>query len=177
MAELVINNIKLLEKLCSKNSRVYYNTLCLNCNRESIRRLDQIKISKGYCNYCKDSNKKSSINSVIKNLYRSYKNSANQKSLFFNIDKETFKNTIESNCYYCGDKPIESLTSKLRNFTNTEYCHNGIDRIDSNIGYEQDNIVSCCSMCNYMKRNYIVNDFYNKINKIYKLRVEERISG
>lgn len=53
-------------------------------------------------------------------------------------------------CYYCGE---------LREY-------NGIDRIDSNIGYEDNNIVPCCEICNKMKSNYDLVFWLNHINKI-----------
>ena len=44
---------------------------------------------------------------------------------------------------------------------------NGIDRIDSNIGYIKENCVSCCWTCNKMKNNFSQKEFLEKINKIY----------
>ena len=41
-----------------------------------------------------------------------------------------------------------------------------MDRIDSNKGYEIDNVRPCCWSCNYMKNNLNENEFYDKIKKI-----------
>jgi hypothetical protein len=169
---MIINNITLLDYVSSTNGKKYYNTICNNCNKESTRRVDQIKIGKGGCRYCKDLNKKSSIKSVINNLYLAYKNSAKQRKIDFTLTREDFINIIENNCYYCNDEPKESLTSKRRNFTKEKYLHNGIDRKDNSVGYTIDNTLPCCSMCNYMKGKYNIDDFLNKIKKIYILRGE-----
>lgn len=58
---------------------------------------------------------------------------------------------VSKTCYYCGDKKLI-----------------GVDRIKSNEGYIKENCVPCCSMCNYFKRNYTIEQFLNHVNKIYK---------
>lgn len=49
---------------------------------------------------------------------------------------------------------------------------NGVDRIDSNIGYITNNIVSCCKICNIAKNNLHYNDFISWINRLIKFRLE-----
>lgn len=44
----------------------------------------------------------------------------------------------------------------------------GIDRMDNKIGYTKKNSMSCCKICNYMKKAYSVEEFLNHIRKIYK---------
>jgi len=44
---------------------------------------------------------------------------------------------------------------------------NGVDRINSNIGYEINNVVSCCSKCNYAKHMMNKKEFLNWVEKIY----------
>jgi hypothetical protein len=45
--------------------------------------------------------------------------------------------------------------------------YNGIDRIDSNLGYEINNCIPCCGTCNYMKNTMTPKDFLKKIEIIY----------
>ena len=47
------------------------------------------------------------------------------------------------------------------------YLYSGIDRIDSNLGYLENNVVPCCKFCNFMKLNLTTEDFLNRIAKIY----------
>jgi len=91
--------------------------------------------------------------------YSSYKYSSNKKGFIFDISEELFDNTTSKPCYMCG---------KL----STKEHKNGLDRINSLIGYVENNIYSCCGNCNYMKNNYSYKMFmdkcvmiYNKINK------------
>jgi hypothetical protein len=98
--------------------------------------------------------------------YSSYKYSSNKKGFIFDISEELFDNTTSKPCYMCG---------KL----STKEHQNGLDRIDSSVGYVENNIYSCCGNCNYMKNNYSYKMFmdkcvmiYNKINKL-TLSIEE----
>lgn len=54
-------------------------------------------------------------------------------------------------CHYCGDpgKP-----------------HNGLDRVDSQIGYKVGNVVPCCTPCNLMKRDDTHKAFIDRCKKI-----------
>ena len=70
--------------------------------------------------------------------YSNYKRSAAAKQLVFEIDKETFITLVTSPCHYCGIVQEKGF--------------NGLDRMDSSVGYVTDNCVSCCEMCNYMKK-------------------------
>ena len=70
--------------------------------------------------------------------YSNYKRSAAAKQLAFEIDKETFITLVKSPCHYCGIVQEKGF--------------NGLDRMDSTVGYVIGNCVSCCEMCNYMKK-------------------------
>lgn len=50
---------------------------------------------------------------------------------------------------------------------------NGIDRLDSNIGYNIENCVTCCKQCNIMKNVWSEKDFLNKIKEIYEFKYPE----
>lgn len=66
------------------------------------------------------------------------------------ITNDLIKRMLDAPCAYCGDPP--------QNFDGITY-YNGIDRVDNKIDYTMDNVVTSCSMCNYMKFTYNVNDF------------------
>lgn len=87
---------------------------------------------------------------IPKNKYSTYKRSAIKRRINWDLTFEQFKTFWQKSCYYCGDK-IETI---------------GLDRIDNSKGYNLDNIVSCCKMCNKMKLNYSEKDFINHCKKI-----------
>ena len=84
-------------------------------------------------------------------------------ALFFYNSKEKFKKLTSSNCNYCGESP-----SKIKKTDcGGEYKYNGLDRLNSNIGYIESNVVSCCWKCNASKTNMTVNEFKNWIKQVY----------
>ena len=73
-----------------------------------------------------------------------------QRGLILELSFEEWLKVINQPCHYCGNK----------NYSR------GLDRVNNNLGYLKDNIVSCCEQCNYMKSNYSVDDFINKCEQI-----------
>lgn len=67
----------------------------------------------------------------------------------FLISDEHFLTLCTEHCYYCG-----------------LLGDNGVDRLDSNVGYTYDNVVSCCPQCNTMKLDYSMDEFINKCKLI-----------
>lgn len=106
-----------------------------------------------------------------KHLYRVYKKSAKIRNLTFDLSFELFNEIITNNCAYCGAAPTIPTTQKYmkaRQFTSDpDVGFNGIDRVDSNKGYTQENCVPCCIKCNNMKWDYSKQDFLEHIRKIY----------
>lgn len=94
-----------------------------------------------------------------------YINGAKKRGYQFSLSKEQFKSLITTNCYYCGSD-LSNLQSRKN--SRSVFKYNGIDRVDNNIGYIISNVVSCCKQCNTMKMRYSVEDFFDKIKKIYE---------
>lgn len=99
-------------------------------------------------------------------LYNQYKAGASYRNLIFNLTKDEFKLLTSSDCYYCGNKPIQKST--VDNKEHSIYLYNGIDRKDNNIGYELFNCVPACKRCNFLKNNIHHDEFINIIFKICK---------
>lgn len=105
-------------------------------------------------------NNQNKINN-IKLQYGVYSRSARDKKLDFEILQEDFDKLVKEPCYYCD-------VIQERGF-------NGIDRLDSTLGYTMDNIVSCCSTCNYMKCSLSVDVFLKRLEHI--LTYNNKIKG
>ncbi len=45
----------------------------------------------------------------------------------------------------------------------------GIDRVDNSVGYEVDNCVPCCGVCNRMKRDLTKDQFIDHVHKISEM--------
>ncbi|MBI4137555.1 hypothetical protein HY469_05840 [Candidatus Roizmanbacteria bacterium] len=102
-----------------------------------------------------------SIHFVIKN----YKRGAKSRGLMWDLTDENVQKIVESCCYYCGDEPSKSTIPPDRKVLVCYTC-NGIDRVDSSRGYTLDNVVPCCTRCNYAKRSLPINEFIGMCLKI-----------
>lgn len=88
--------------------------------------------------------------------YITYIKNAERREIEFHLTREEFISIIQQPCEYCGE------------YTNNDFGLNGIDRINSSKGYEIDNVVPCCKVCNIMKHNFTLEYWQDKITKIYK---------
>jgi len=90
-----------------------------------------------------------------KPTFASYVDKCNKKDISFDITEYEFNECVKKNCYLCG---------KVNTITHS----NGIDRINSDIGYNKTNIYTCCANCNYMKINSSYKEFMDKCLLIYE---------
>ncbi len=118
------------------------------CGNESIKVFYQVR--SGYIPSC------GCINTLYKepgeaaryDLMGRYRHSAKKRNFPFTLSFNEFKNIISQDCHYCG---IEPLQSRLVKGCNGQFLYNGIDRVNSEKGYEIDNCVPCCFTCNRAK--------------------------
>lgn len=94
-----------------------------------------------------------------------YRFSAQRRNLEFSLSREDCLKFFSSDCHYCGCRPSRTVDYKKLYGT---FTYNGIDRKDNSIGYTLKNCVSCCSECNYRKKDCNYKDFINWINKVYQ---------
>lgn len=105
--------------------------------------------------------------SVYRYIYDQYQSSAKSRNINFNLTKKQHLEIVKQNCYYCGSEPeIKQPHRGKGRYVGVPVSYNGIDRIDSNVGYEIDNCVSCCTKCNYMKSDMEVSSFTEHILRI-----------
>ena len=86
--------------------------------------------------------------SALRSVFLAYKNGAKKRNLNFSIDFSQFSALTKENCVYCGTEPKSVWKNSAGS---SQYIANGVDRVNSSIGYELTNCVSCCKICNYMK--------------------------
>lgn len=90
--------------------------------------------------------------------YNLYKKNSNAKRKGFSLTKEEFYDITSKPCFYCGEYTKEDING---------VPFVGVDRIDSNKGYEISNVVPCCEICNRMKLDYELNLFVKHVDKIH----------
>ena len=105
-------------------------------------------------------------------LFSTYRVRARKTDKEFFLTKEQFKELTKQNCYYCGKKPSQIYKSsfyyKSKFCRNDGYIYNGVDRVDNTKDYTIDNCVSCCGLCNWMKRDLSQIEFLSHVDQIAK---------
>jgi hypothetical protein len=87
--------------------------------------------------------------------YCNYINRAKKINVCFNLTEDQFNLIKSKNCYLCG-------------LSSNDTHVNGIDRFDSDKGYDIDNIYACCSSCNYLKNDINISVLLNKFILIFE---------
>lgn len=123
----------------ASNCLRYGQTISCKCAR--IERA----ISMGKRNY-------KGISTAYGRLYNNYKQKAKKRNIVFSLDEKTFSALISRPCYYCGE-----IDKKSNYKTGEKFNLNGLDRVDTSIGYIKGNVVPCCWKCNAAKKNTTVN--------------------
>lgn len=114
---------------------------------------------------------------IITIQYHAHKNQALRRNLK-PLSREDWESIVFKPCHYCGeiDKRESSAPIDTKKYWTEEdllvykKTMNGVDRVDSNKGYELDNCVPCCGQCNFMKLDYPQEDFFYKVELIYNKR-------
>lgn len=110
-------------------------------------------------------------------LYARYLNNAKVSHSPFILTFEEFIEIVKQNCTYCGIKPrpfnAVSKQKKLTEEEKLEYCvyTNGVDRVDSAVGYTISNTVPACKECNYAKRSMTLFEWNSYLDRICKFRI------
>lgn len=98
-------------------------------------------------------------------LINNYVQDAKRRDLFWELSDVECKTLFESTCFYCGCLPKQTKTVTRVSKT-YQYLHNGIDRVDNELGYMQNNVVTCCKICNWMKGTMSKHEFLEKVKNI-----------
>jgi hypothetical protein len=99
----------------------------------------------------------------LKTTFKHYKHGAKKRDLSFALDFAEFRALVTSDCHYCGAPPPEKTMKHHR-----PGRINGIDRIDSRLGYGTDNCVPCCTKCNGMKSNLDREEWFEQMRRILR---------
>ena len=92
-----------------------------------------------------------------------YEISAQKRGLAFDLSRSALDLLFSAQCVYCGSPP--SNVARKGKHTGS-FLYSGIDRVDNDIGYVNDNVVSCCKLCNKMKRAMSVHEFLAWIERV-----------
>jgi hypothetical protein len=93
-------------------------------------------------------------------IWNHYVKGAKKRGIHFAISKTLFESLIMKPCFYCDDKKEGEV--------------HGIDRVDNQKGYIEENVVPCCETCNVLKGSQHPQEFIDKMKAIYEYQTEKR---
>lgn len=120
---------------------------------------------------CYGHNAKVKSTAPVQQMFTRYKRQARNRNLEFSLSFDEFSSLILKPCHYCGADPrvLKSVDRKVH----SGFRANGVDRVDSSVGYQQDNVVTCCKECNQAKNNLSYSAFIDLISRIYRRHVSK----
>lgn len=105
---------------------------------------------------------KVSDQAAFNDLLYKYMSRAKKKELEFTLNEQEFRELTSSNCHYCQKPPRQNNNRKHSNPKykdkmrfKIDYIYNGVDRINSDLGYTKNNCVPCCGDCNLIKNDIL----------------------
>lgn len=137
-----------------KNVGAYWKCKCDCGNITSVK---GTKLRNGRTKSC--GHKVSRIPAASNKVFLGYKHNARRKGLEFSLEFDYFLSMIQQECYYCKSPP-SNITYGI--------AYGGIDRIDNKVGYTIGNVVPCCQICNYAKRDMSVQKFITWISQVFE---------
>lgn len=102
--------------------------------------------------------------SAFNAFYHKMSKDSEIRNYVWELSKDNVRSITSKPCFYCGKIPSQAY--RVHN-DKVGYIHNGIDRMDSSIGYTIENCVPCCKACNYAKREMSISDFREWIVSVY----------
>jgi hypothetical protein len=105
-----------------------------------------------------------SLNTPRNDIYSAYRTRAKKLGLQFDLTQEAFATMSQQSCVYCGLPP--STIRKHYKLPTNFFVYNGIDRVDSSVGYVEGNMVTCCETCNKAKRDLPLEVFLAWVKRV-----------
>lgn len=93
---------------------------------------------------------------------------------------EEFLQLSQQNCVYCNVPPSNRYNwAESHRYNSSQiskqqatFIYNGLDRINSNLPHNKNNVVPCCIICNRMKSNLELHKFTQHIENIYNFYIK-----
>lgn len=138
--------------ICGRNGvKVYKYSYCRKCYNKSRKKFNKkyyeqnkVRILTRNKKYSKENYDK--ILAAPSNRYSRAKAMAKKRNRCFSLTIEEYMDQLRKPCFYCG--------SDLQ----AERCGVGLDRIDNSRGYELNNVLPCCRVCNMIRGAHMTVD-------------------
>jgi 5-methylcytosine-specific restriction endonuclease McrA len=173
-----IGMLKILKMLPERKEKGRVVWQC-ECKCGEIVKVSSAGLLKNKINACKKctalSRKSLDRTPILKHrIYKHYHFRSKKKNIPFDISFEKFTYLSDQPCHYCGLKNSNLSTERTykgKKVTDAVVFYNGLDRIDNNKGYTEDNIYTCCQICNYAKNNMSLEQFELWLTQTYNYHI------
>ena len=167
------NNWFVISLESNRSGTNYYHCKCDCGNSGIVRSTDLKKNRSKSCGCLSKYSHNPSLASANHRFITHYKDG--------DLSFEEFLTLSQEPCYYCGIKRAnrtnryEWAGSKRREGFNIEtatFLYNGLDRIDSKMPHNKNNVVSCCPACNTAKMEMSLDEFKQWVDRVYNFCVK-----
>lgn len=141
-----------------RDSKLWWTT----CTCGAIYRASPIDLRKQPNHKCRACFLFDHDQTALNKILIAYRQGARKRNYAWGLNLEQFRSLIFSCCHYCGQEPSNPGAKDIKNTVK----FSGIDRVDNHLGYTLENSVSCCTICNQMKRVLSVDDWLAHITKV-----------
>jgi hypothetical protein len=93
-------------------------------------------------------------------IWNHYVKGAKKRGIDFLLSKTLFQELIVKPCFYCNHQKAGEV--------------NGLDRIDNQKGYMEENVVPCCETCNVLKGSQHPQEFIDKMQAIHLYQTKQQ---
>jgi hypothetical protein len=106
--------------------------------------------------------KQAQINATL----RTYVKNAKDRDIDWELTDDQAVTLFLAPCFYCGDLQSNECKAPKRVRSGGSFRYNGIDRLDSSVGYTIENCVPCCKIHNSMKGKMNKDSFVQECKKV-----------
>jgi len=104
---------------------------------------------------------------VFFRIYKKRKNDAKWRKIKWNLSFKDFLYLSKKNCFFCNAEPSNEISKSIDVAKSKRHIKfQGIDRIDSKLGYSKNNVLPCCWVCNRIKNNTSAMEFLCHVQKM-----------
>lgn len=171
------NSWTVLDRAANKNNITMWHCIC-DCQKTSEVSTTNLTSGKSKsCRKCGTKKRgKEQREPIIDFAFKYFitynaRNRRNGRGVTVSLNSNQWFEIAKNNCFYCDSEPLEFSPYKSKD---ESIFVNGLDRIDSSIGYTIENCVPCCLSCNIAKSDLTKNEFFNKIKLIYEKHLKNK---
>lgn len=149
------------------------------CGNEKVVRTDYLRSRRTKSCGCWSLEKKQTtgIRTLWGQVIAKHHYTATARQIESQLSDEQVIAICSRDCHYCGCAPNKRKVLAGQNDGSIYLCYHGMDRIDSSLSYTVENVVTCCSRCNFAKGTMGYAEFKEWISRVYRHMFRSRTAA